>query len=147
MKKIVILSYSIGTVFIFDFDESKYPDYQDFYDEINKSEENYNFSDSTCSCMVIDNLEDNLSNLSTLPGIHKIQDIRGKAGVGVFSVEDFQIMCKEGSFDVENNDAFMSMNGESYNIEHKVEFDFDKQLSSQSIFHMMGFQYIISIRK
>ena len=55
-KKIIIMDYCTSEVHIFTYDENAYEDYQDFYEHINE-EEGFNFRDSQCYCMVVDELK------------------------------------------------------------------------------------------
>ena len=54
-KKIIIIDSSDGTVHVFQYDENAFESYQDFYDTIN-DECGYNFKESQCDCMIVDDL-------------------------------------------------------------------------------------------
>lgn len=54
-RKIIILDFAFGEVHVFDYDENVYEDFEDFYAHM--EEEGYNFSDSNCQCMVVDELK------------------------------------------------------------------------------------------
>lgn len=54
MKKIIILEFNKGEVHVFPYDESLYGDYEEFY--VAMIEEGYDFKDSYCDCMIVDDL-------------------------------------------------------------------------------------------
>lgn len=55
MQKIIILDFSTSEVHVFDYDSNIYEDYEDFYVQL--EEKGYNFTDSNCQCMIVDNLK------------------------------------------------------------------------------------------
>ena len=53
MKKIVILNYETAEVLIFNYDETLYPEYNDFYNAMNATGD-YHLNDAICACMITD---------------------------------------------------------------------------------------------
>ncbi len=56
MKKIIILDFSIGETFIFSYDEPNESNITEYFDRIN-DEGGYNFKESNCQWMIVDELK------------------------------------------------------------------------------------------
>lgn len=55
MKKIIILDFETGEVYVYPYDENITEGYEEYYELLNEKFDT-NFSDSNCQCMIVDDL-------------------------------------------------------------------------------------------